>query len=268
MKVQDHINLIDGASWCRCKRVEFIGETASWELSRTGRYSFSEAYQMTPHRQLIRAKDDESLRGFVKAWGPLSHVLNDWSGSDPLKTYRTERDRLTALVRLIASVREPETQRSALLELAKAPPTDGYKWAVVWGLARRSAQLPVPNLPREWLVAATPKQLEIVTETVISAFAAPFAATKFTAEPKGGSYSLKASLNLKSLPRALNWMVWHDLYNNRPMQFCVECRDLIDSTTKHAKRFCSPECAHRKTAREWQRKKRKGKETNGTEKTR
>lgn len=223
---------------------------------------------MTPHRQLIRAKNDETLRAFVKAWGPLSPVLNEWSGSDPIKAYRTERDRLTAFVRLCASVGEPETQRSALLELANAPPTDVLKWATVWGLARRNAQIPPPNLPLKWLVTATPKQLVIVAETVVSAFAAPFAPTKFTAEPKGNTYSLRASLNLKSLSRALSWMVWHDLYNDRPIQFCVECRDLIDSQTKHAKRFCSPECAHRRTAREWQQRKTQKGKGNGTQKTR
>lgn len=98
--------------------MEFKGETAIWELDRTKRYSFSEAYQKAPHRQLLKADDDDRLRAFVRAWGPLRFSLETWSGSDPIETYRKQRDEWAASIRFLTSAEEPESQRPALLKLA------------------------------------------------------------------------------------------------------------------------------------------------------
>jgi hypothetical protein len=270
MQVQNHINTLDGTNWYRCKRVEFAGGTATWELKRTGLYSFSEAYQMTPHRQLIRATDDDSLRVFVKAWGPLRPVLDDWSGSDPIETYRKVRDRMTTLVRLLGTAGDQKAQRSALLELTKyAPNNEGVRWDAGFAAVHRSAQPEKGTKLSGWLETATPKQLEVAATRFISTVAAPFFASKFTAERRGSDYVLKDLLNFKSVVHTLYWMVWQDVYRERQFQFCVECGKLIPSTTRHAKRFCPDGCAHRRTAREWQQRKRaKEREIDGTKKTR
>lgn len=271
MQVQNDINALDGTNWYRCKRVEFAGETATWELSRTGRYGFQEAYEKAPHRQLIRATSDGTLRVFVRAWGPLRPALDDWSGTDPIEAYRKVRDRMTALARLLASAKDPEAQRSALLESMKYPPdgNEGAKWSVAWAQAYKGAQINRGMRLSVWLETATPKQLEKFTTTYISQAAAPFAATRFTAERRGSGFVLRDSLDFKSIVRALYWMLWQDVYRERQFQFCVECPKLIPSTTRHARRFCSDECAHRRTAREWQQRKReKERKTNGTQKKR
>ncbi len=101
MKVQHHINTGERGYWYRCSRVEFIGETVKWELGPASRYSFYEAYEKTPHSQLIEAADDVALRGFVKSWGPLRFTLDSWSGSDPIENYSDrERDKLKATVQV------------------------------------------------------------------------------------------------------------------------------------------------------------------------
>ena len=115
MKVQHRINAA-GGHWYRCSRVEFIGETAQWELNPNSRYSFYEAYRRAPHRQLVEANDDTRLRNFVKAWGPLRVTLDSWSGSDPIERCRLERDKLRATIQVLTSVEDGVEQRNALTE--------------------------------------------------------------------------------------------------------------------------------------------------------
>jgi len=274
MKRQSHINTTEGAGWYRCKRVEFSGETANWELSRTSRYNFSEAYQMAPHRQFIKASDDDALRAFVKAWGPLRASLDAWSGSDPIETYRRERDRFTAGVRFLASVEEPEMQRSALLGLADLSRED-FGLQILLNELRRQFQIPgtlqsgFDENFRPWLESVTQKQIEAATVYLVPGFALSVLIPGFSAERHGSGNVLKASLGIDSLLEALSWMVWQDVFQSHPIKFCAECRGLIDSTFKYEKKFCSYECAHRQTARESARRKREErKKDNGTQKTR
>ena len=111
----------------------------------------------------------------------------------------------------------------------------------------RYAEIAESFLP-QMIETATPEQLRAVTEAVISAFAAPFANTKFAVERTRHGFALQPSLNINSLARAMNWMFWQDVYQKRRIQFCVECGALVNSPTQHAKKFCSQECAHRRTA--------------------
>jgi len=272
MKVQKHINS-DGPFWYRCKRVDFHAETATWELSQTGRYALLEAYQKAPHRQLATATDDDQLRAFVKAWGPLRGRLDAWSGSDPIDKYRNERDRLAVIVKLLASVAQPEPQRDVLLELVGLSERDP---AVEIMLKSLRFYFPIPGeYPfdfdphiKPWLERATQNDIQKATEYLVSGFPLRGRHT-FTVAKEGRKSVVRASLGVVSLGDALEWMVWQDMFQNHPFQFCAECRELFQPDTRHEKKFCSPECAHRKTAREWQQRKRDNRrKSNGTQKTR
>jgi hypothetical protein len=273
MKVQNHINS-DGPFWYRCKRVDFHAETATWELSQTGRYALLEAYQKAPHRQLATATDDGQLRAFVKAWGPLRGRLDAWSGSDPIDKYRNERDRLAAIVKLLASVAEPERQREALLELVRLSERDSVFEIILEGLRLIfpiPGEYPLgfdPNI-QPWLEGATQKDIQKATEYLVCGFPLRSSGTTFTVAKEGRRGVVRASLGIASLGEALEWMVWQDVFQNHPFQFCAECRELFQPDTRHEKKFCSPECAHRKTAREWQQRKRDNRrKSNGTQETR
>jgi hypothetical protein len=276
MKEQLYINADEGADWYRCKRVEFTGETATWELSRTTCYSFLDAYQMTPHRQLIQAIDDNALRVFVRAWGPLRRFsLKGWNGVDPIETYREERDRLTAISRLLASVGQPEMQRSALLGFWKiSSKVDSIPQMMLGTLQTRlpmacDVHLSFDENLQRWVEGLTQKQIEEATTWTVSEFPPLDSLPRFTVKRSRGGNVLGASLGIHTLVGALDWMVWQDVIQNHPIQFCAECRGLINFKGHHAKRFCSPECAHRKTGREWQQRKRQEKrKTDGTQKTR
>jgi hypothetical protein len=273
MKVQHHINS-DGPFWYRCKRVDFLAETATWELSQTGRYALLEAYQKGPHRQLATAADDEQLRTFVRAWGPLRARLGAWSGSDPIDSYRNERDRLAAIVKLLASVAQPEHQREALLELVRLSERDLAFESVLEGLRLIfpiPGEYPLgfdPNI-QSWIEEATQKDIQKATEHLVCNFPLRNSGGTFTVAKEGRRSVVRASLGIASLGEALEWMVWQDIFRDNPFQFCVECGKLIPSTSRHVRRFCPDGCAHRRTAREWQQRKRDNeRKSNGTQKAR
>src|ERR1019366_1556064 len=100
--------------WYKCKQVSFDGDIASWELSETA-YDLAKCYSREPHRKLMRAKDDGSLRTWVKHWGPLRFSLEGPPrGCDPIEDYRAFRDRLAWVAGLLASIEQPERQRAIL----------------------------------------------------------------------------------------------------------------------------------------------------------
>ena len=281
MKVQHHINTRLDISdrpntWYRCKRVEFADETVTWELSQSSSYNFLKAYQKNPHRQLIQARDDRGLQTFVKAWGPIRGVaLNGFRGTDPIRAYREVRDRLTAISRLLASVEQPEMRRSALLgfwkistDLDSAPKSLLEAVQTELPMAGDS-DLSVDENLHQWLDALTEEEIETATVFTVSAFPPLGLVPRFTVEGSKGRRVLGATPGIHTLIDALDWMVWQDVVQNQPIQFCVECHSLIVSTNSHARKFCSPQCAHRRTGRMWQQQKRKKeRKTNGTQKTR
>jgi hypothetical protein len=278
MKVQHHINT-DEPFWYRCKRVGFTGETATWELSQTGRYALLEAYQKAPHRQLVAASDDDQLRAFVRAWGPLRARLDAWNGSDPIADYRYERNRLTLIAKLLASVSQPERQREVLLDLAGFRGRDADYWMPDFEMPLKVLRVRFP-IPGEcpsgfdphiqpWIEGATQNEIEEATEIVVSLLPLRSGLPRFMVVKEGRRSVVRASLGIASLGQALEWMVWQDIFSENPFQFCVECGKLIPFTSRHARRFCPDGCAHRRTAREWQKRKRDNeRKSNGTQKAR
>jgi hypothetical protein len=174
------------------------------------------------------------------------------------------------MAELLASAGAPEVQRRSLLELTKPAQSNlEVRWIAGHFAAYRAAQLGKDVKFSHWLETATPSQLKAVTETFISAVAAPHAPNRVRAVQKGSSFVLKDAFIFPSIIGALYWMVWQDVYRERQFQFCSECRKLFQPEWRHAKKFCSQECAHRKTQREWRQRKRETKgRTNVTHKTR
>jgi hypothetical protein len=115
--------------------------------------------------------------------------------------------------------------------------------------------------------AATAKEIETACASLVSLMPLTDYSLKLRVDSsKKGSF-VRASIGVTSLEDALHWMVWQDVFQNHPFQFCAECRKLFQPDTRHEKKFCSPECAHRKTGREWQKRKRE-RGANGTQKAR
>ena len=232
---------------------------------------------MAPHRQFIQASDDDKLRAFVKAWGPLRASLDAWNGNDPIEAYRRERDRFAAGAQFLASLEEPEMQRSALLTLAELGRSDSDPpFQFFLNMLRMQFQIPgclqqsgFDEDLHHWLQTATQREIEAATVYLVPGFALSVLIPCFSVEQHRGGNVLRASLGIHSLADALSWMVWQDVFQDHPIKFCAECRGLIDSTYKYEKKFCSYDCAHRKTARESARRKREERRNNNvTQKTR
>ena len=239
MKVQKHINIVDEPSWYRCKQVEFIGETAVWELSQTGKYGFLTAYRQAPHRQLVLATDDTALRAFVKAWGPLRTSLDAWDGSDPIAFYRSQRDLFLAWVLLLAALRKNEGPHDAVINLLRQ---DSEPFAIP---ILRYLGLPVgANYEFDesvWDRLASTSESEIIwiCDLLVGGFPISSLAHSLSFEKKPKGLQLAARLKFVGLMDALYWMIWQDVFLQNPFQFCVECGKLILSTTAHARKFLS-----------------------------
>lgn len=256
MKVQKHVNSQKGAFWYRCKRVVFEQGLVKWELSRTGRYELLEAYAQKPHRQLVEAANDRALQAFVKAWGPLnSSELKAWEGSDSIANYRRERDTLQAWVRFLAAIETPDYLQDSILGLLRL--LDKGQ------LIRLRGGLRIPGSLEGGLDDELERRFARATESEI-AYVCDYLATLFpmhafphfvidrvTKHP-----TVKAFSGVMSLTDALYWMVWQDIFMESPWQFCEECHKLFQPDFHHKRKFCLPECAHRKAARESARRKR------------
>jgi hypothetical protein len=271
---QNHVNTHD--RWYRCGRVEFSGKRVTWELASTAGYSYRDDYEKAPHCQLIRAGDDEALRAFVKAWGPLRRSLKDWSGTDAIDTYRKVRDRLDTTARLIACVAEtPEHQRDALRRfviLAQYDEVAEMLWDNV-PLQLSTYRNAVRAVEKDALAGVSDwsaRDVEQAVQWLVSVLEPPVTTERFqviTRKPK----SVRVAPGINNLVDALDWMLWQDVREGHPVQFCQECRELIWrlKPTKHARKYCTEACAHKSAGREFQRRKRKKeREKNGPEKTR
>jgi hypothetical protein len=267
MKVQNHINESAGGMWCRCSRVELRNGTVSWELSRTGSYDLTASYQRSPHVQLAKALDDRALLAFVKAWGPLRVTrLHSMNGTDSIDEYRTERDLLAVEIQLVASIAQPELQRSALMAAITNYPTRDFlvQMGIPW-----DENCAFDRVLPDWAESASDQEIRAACIRLVSFLPSAEYSPKFGVERGRHGDTVRAWLGIDSLVEALHWMVWQDVYRKRPFLFCEECGALFQPDTEHEKKFCSTRCARRKASREYERRKRaKEKKGNGTHKTR
>jgi hypothetical protein len=275
MKVQKHINISPETKWSRCSRVEVTGEMVFWELSRTGEYDLLESYRRGPHLQLAKATDDKTLLAFVKTWGPLSHVMVlRPSGTDPINDYRTQRDLLSAAIRLIASIVRPDLQQPALMDAIAAFAKRDYTKSSLMSLRHefaipREKQDGLAATLQDWAQRASAHQIKAACAYLISSL--PITDYSLTLRVEHGKHgdTVRAWPGLNCLIDALHWMVWQDVYRERPFLFCEECGSLFQPDTEHEKKFCSTLCARRKASREYERRKRaKEKRSDGTQKAR
>ncbi|MGA7851296.1 MAG: hypothetical protein WCA13_19525 [Terriglobales bacterium] len=240
-----------------------------WELSRMGRYELLKAYAQKPHRQLVEANDDNALQAFVKAWGPLNLTyLKAWEGCDSISNYRRERDTLQAWVRFLTAIESPEYLYDSIVGLLRLFNKGDFVW-LRHRLGIGSLESGFDDDVEKRLASATPGEIADVCSYLAGTFPLlPFPHFVIDRTAKSGPI-VRASSGVTSLTTALYWMVWQDIFMESPWQFCEECHNLFQPDYRHERKFCLPECAHRKAARESARRKREEeRKANGTRKTR
>lgn len=278
MKVQKHINVPAETKWCRCSRVELSGGVVTWELSRTGEYDLLDSYQRKPHLQLAKAEDDKALVAFVKAWGPLRPMrLPFTSGDDPISEYRIERDLLKTEISLVASITQPELRRDALLAALDVFEKRDYANARLTGMREHTGtEMSIPGtlIALDYMfdkrnLRASQQDIDDACAYLVSTLPMTDYSLKLIVERSKRGDTVRAWPGLRSLTDALHWMVWQDVFRERPFLFCDECGILFQPDSEHEKKFCTTQCARRKASRDYERRKRaKEKKSDGTKKAR
>jgi hypothetical protein len=121
---------------------------------------------------------------------------------------------------------------------------------------------------RQWVEGANAAEIETACMSLVPFFPHTGFFLKLGVEQSNAGHIVSASFNINSLEEALHWMVWQDVFQNHPFLFCEECRALFQPDSQHEKKYCSTGCARRKASRDYERRKRKGKNINGSQKTR
>lgn len=265
MELRHRIDTEKGRFWYGCKRVEFADEEAVWVLDPAKRYELVGAYIQEPHRELIGAKDDASLRNFVRRWGPLTYRLPHEQGVDLLSNYRHARDNLRAWADFLAAIGKPSKLHRATVELLRLD-TDPFLLNV---FARhqlffgpRDPALPVDNVLLERISSLSVSDLRTLGEKLLQGFPLSWnlSQNKLILDKIRSGFVVRATIGFHSLEEALYWMIWQDILRKKPFTFCEECGRLIEQKNRHARKFCDDpdsNCAKKRTDRIWRRKKRR-----------
>jgi hypothetical protein len=268
-QVQHRINTKEG-EWRPCQNVVLSDGVLHCTLALDRKYVLTEAYRDDLHISFSNIETDDDLRAFVHAWGPL--YLTDeqrrrGTASFPLGPFRTFQRWLRALLNLLAAFKRAEGERAALQEFIEAEfeydrnsPVPALLPQEPPLLAGLRCQFGISGDLVDWTQGAGLRAVRAATDFLVSCTPVGTPRAGLTCLRKPNRRQIEATWAVSSLEDALRWMVWYDEYTKHSLVCCQECRKVFRAETAHARKYCSHECAHRATAREWQRRKRgKGK---------
>jgi hypothetical protein len=272
----------DRRSFWRPARDAWVDDDFLWcELDSTHAYELMQAYSRAPHVRFLNAKSDDDLLDFVVTWGPLAIPESAPVGKSRLsiRDYRLFQTELRATNGLLLALQEgkgegqaltqfltlaEERQQALSLGAAHMPSTTILNLQMilqddplVQPLARRyvdknteSTRILASRLG--WIASASVVALRQAIAHLINK------ECQLTARLYSNVHSGTVSVQweLHTLEDALVWMVYQSALDTRLPQTCPECRKVFQSETRHAKKFCSPKCAHCCAARRWAAERR------------
>lgn len=226
-----------------------------------------DAYSKEPHRQFIGAEDDRALQYFLKAWGPLwiglGDQTGDWTGKCSMVLVRRERDELIAWTRLFTALENPGGPGSSddpiqiAITLLRLNP-DRLSMAI-----RLRLGLPVDaeaGLTAELetrLLNASKLEVANLCGEIVRMFPTPVFGNSLTVHRTPTGSRVRATIGFHNLLDALYWMVWQDIFLEKPFWFCKRCTSLIFALKQQERRFCNDYCAKLYTDKKWKEMKRK-----------
>src|SRR6267154_2677960 len=269
MQSQHHVHgkAFPTALWPRCSKVEISNELLYCKLALDRQYDLVEAYRKTPHIQFMNCKNVDDLQSFTRAWGPLYLVLTP--GNEDIRLGKAvrrldeceaHRRWLRALKGLIEACRGRSDERGSLKEFLDAEADldrtsnthQPGKTSIfhshleqLFGYAGDSVAWAASTD-----IDSVKRALSLSVETYVRA---PIGCLRVE-ETKRKGFEINPSFSLQTLWDALRWMIWLDEWNGWPPPACLECHRIFPRLTAHERKYCSPECAHRATNREWRRK--------------
>ncbi len=250
MKVQHHVN----GYWPRCRTVEIRENRLVCVLDDERRsYYLTDTYRYAPHSQFLNLKNDLDLVRFVCTWGPL-YFVHENGRSEPvgeIETYWKFQRWLRAAARLVQALERSRSERESLLEFLNAD----RAWAGDDFLTDALNKLfSVPKDPEQWIPQASESLVRKVVPFCIESSLNVSATLRATR--RGRRAEVTARWRVETLKDALEWMLWYDVFRERPLVFCRECGTSFQPRTAHLREFCSPECGHRVAARDYASRRR------------
>jgi hypothetical protein len=269
MQVKHHINTSKGGKWQRCRRVELRDGVLRCELDFEKTYVLVEAYRSDPHVEFANAKTDEDLVAFARRWGPPftysktpGVVELDFAG------YRVAQGCFAAVLQLLDSAKRAKGEREELLNfisaeqgvLASASATES-EILVRYSMLRE--EFHIKGSIEDWVENADIETVRAAVDHLIPHLLFT-PKVQLACHRSGKQARLEAEWNVYDLGAALDWMVWYDEFQRHPLLCCPECRRVFRSPDGRARKFCpGGECAHRATARNWQKGYNKRKRSEG-----
>jgi hypothetical protein len=224
-------------------------------------YDLVEAYGDDLHVRFANAQTDEDLISFLEDWGPLwLNPEQAQSGvmSLPLAYCCAFRRWLRALVDLLAAFKRVEGECAALQEFVEAEYEKDSASTIHLNEPPSIAQLRIlfgiSGDVVDWVKQASLSAVRSATDAVLPLFVV--GGTRLSCIRRAGRPIVEAKWVVDSLEEALSWMAWYDEFTQHPIVCCQECRTVFRAETAHARKYCGHDCAHRATARVWQRNKR------------
>jgi hypothetical protein len=231
-----------GTAWNRCEVAPVMSRgVIQWKLSSRP-YSFLGAYKKFPHRQLIKAGTDEDLLSFVKSWGPLHNDTAQWEGEHAIGDYRHQRDFLRAWARLLSpsTQRWEEDIRSGICALLRLDNSGTFVFQARWRLGYSDPTYqPFDDELERRIASATQRKIEELYRVILGGFEST-GRRQIQVEGLGKEKRLRAGYRFNSLRDALYWMMWEDIFRERPFCFCAVqgCGELIIRADARNQKFC------------------------------
>ena len=284
MQGTHHTHEYPAVLWPRCASVEVRNGFFYCELALDRQYDLVEAYRKTPHIQFMNCKTIEDLQSFTRAWGPLYLVLTP--GSEDIRlgkaTRRVDeceahRRWLRSLKSLLDACRGRADERGALKEFLAAE-ADIERTSNTY----QPGQIPIFHTVLQqsfgyggdsvgWAASTDIRSVRKALALSVEAHVvAPAGCLRL--KPRRNGFVIEPSFSLSTLWEALRLMIWLDEWYGWPPPACLECHRIFPQLTAHERKYCSTECAHRATNREWRRrdlrKKRRAREGGSRDGTR
>jgi hypothetical protein len=267
MNSKHRINTLTKGTWAGCRSAAIEADVLHCSLDLARPYDLSESYQNDLHIRFANSRTDQELLAFTRAWGPLYIPFAQREGNEvylPIERCRALRRWFKALLGLLDSFKSGEREREALREFMEAE-YERELAAVVPSEEPMSANIlrHACGISRnvnvfDYIDSDDIGSVRVATESLIPVVTADSVSAAFNCYRRGKHRELIARWQIDDLQSALRWMVWYDGFAQHPVYCCQEpaCRAVFRGETAHARKYCSHECAHRSTAREWQRRKR------------
>lgn len=247
--------------WPRCRNVTLRDGVLTCALDFERTYGLIEAYKYDPHIQFANAQTERDLIAFVRAWGPL--IVDPETPNVMhlrLSQCRALQRWFRALFDLLAAFKRAEGEREVLQTFIEA------EYGTLRGLPAEIETNSLLSLRHEfhidgnileWIRGADLRTVRAVTDCLIPQLPIGPGKAYLVCRREHNHRYVEAGWTVSTLEDALRWMVWYDEFTQHPILCCQECRKVFRGETAHARKYCTHECGHRATARNWQRNKRK-----------